>query len=75
MLLLRELIEMSEKITFEQKMARLEEIVRLIEKEDTPLEKSIELYAEATQLALECNKTLETAELTLKEIKADNDDK
>ena len=66
---------MSEKITFEQKLARLEEIVRLIENEDTPIEQSIELYAEAAKLAAECNKTLNQAELTLKEIKVENNDK
>ena len=66
---------MSEKITFEQKLARLEEIVRLIENEDTPIEHSIELYAEAAKLAAECNKTLNQAELTLKEIKVENNDK
>ena len=66
---------MSEKITFEQKISRLEEIVRLIENENTPLEDAIELYAEATKLAAECNKTLKEAELTLKEIKVDNDAK
>lgn len=66
---------MAERITFEQKLSRLEEIVKLIESEDTPLEKAIELYAEATKLAAECNKTLSQAELTLKEIKVDNDDR
>ena len=66
---------MSEKITFEQKLSRLEEIVKLIENDDLSLEKAIELYAEATKLAAECNKTLNQAELTLKEIKVDNDDK
>ena len=75
LLRLKELKKMSEKITFEQKLARLEEIVRLIENEDTPIEQSIELYAEAAKLAAECNKTLNQAELTLKEIKVENNDK
>lgn len=57
--------------TFEEKLSRLEEIVKLIENEETPLEKAIELYAEAAKLASECNKTLEEAELSLKEIKVD----
>ena len=56
-------------------MSRLEEIVKLIENENTPLEDAIELYAEATKLAAECNNTLKEAELTLKEIKVDNDAK
>lgn len=57
--------------TFEEKLSRLEEIVKLIESEDTPLEKAIELYGEAAKLAAECNKTLQEAELSLKEIKVD----
>lgn len=57
--------------TFEEKISRLEEIVKLIENEETPLEKAIELYSEAAKLATECNKTLQEAELSLKEIKVD----
>ncbi len=60
--------------TFEEKLLRLEEIVRLIENEETSLEKAIELYSEAAKLASECNRTLKEAELTLKEIKVDKDD-
>ena len=75
MLPLQELMKMSENTTFEHKISRLEEIVKLIENENTPLEKAIELYAEAAKLAAECNKTLNQAELTLKEIKVDNNDK
>lgn len=65
---------MSDKTNFEQKMARLEEIVRLIESENTPLEKAVELYAEAAKLADECNKTLNEAELILKEIKVETNE-
>ena len=57
--------------TFEEKLSRLEEIVKLIENEETPLEKAIELYGEAAKIASECNKTLQDAELSLKEIKVD----
>ncbi len=57
--------------TFEEKLSRLEEIVKLIENEETPLEKAIELYGEAAKLATECNKTLQEAEISLKEIKVD----
>ena len=60
--------------TFEEKLLRLEEIVRLIENEETSLEKAIELYSEAAKLASKCNRTLKEAELTLKEIKVDKDD-
>lgn len=57
--------------TFEEKLSRLEEIVKFIESDETSLEKAIELYGEAAKLASECNKTLQEAELSLKEIKVD----
>ena len=43
------------KTTFEKQMQRLEEIVSLLEKEDTDLETSIALYEEGLKL----NKTLQ----------------
>lgn len=65
---------MAIKTKFEDKLARLEEVVRLIEDQDTPLEKAVELYAEAAKLASECNEILKNAELTLKEIKVEAND-
>lgn len=66
---------MAMKNAFEDKLARLEEIVKLIEDQDTPLEKAVKLYAEASKLASECNEFLKKAELTLKEIKVEDNDK
>ena len=42
---------MPKKQTFEQAMARLEEIVRLLEKGDAPLEESMSLFEEGAKLA------------------------
>jgi exodeoxyribonuclease VII small subunit len=51
-----------EKLTFEQSLKRLEEIVRALESGDTPLEESIALFEEGVKLSGYCNTLLETAE-------------
>lgn len=52
---------MAEKI-FEASLARLEEIVKKLEKGDLPLEQSLRLFEEGVKLARVCNKRLEEAE-------------
>ena len=47
---------------FEESMLRLEEIVRLLEKGDAPLEDSIKLFEEGTKLARKCDDMLNEAE-------------
>ena len=47
---------------FEECMQRLEEIVRLLEKGDAPLEDSIRLFEEGTRLAKSCDELLSEAE-------------
>ena len=39
-----------EKISFEKAVARLDEIVKLLEKGDAPLEQSLELFEEGAKL-------------------------
>ena len=51
-----------EKLTFEESLKRLEEIVHALENGDTPLEKSIKLFEEGVKLSGYCNSLLETAE-------------
>lgn len=46
----------------EQKMARIEEIVAIIDKGETGLDDSIKLYEEATTLTAECRKYIDSAE-------------
>jgi exodeoxyribonuclease VII small subunit len=50
------------KLTFEEAVKRLEEIVVEMEKEDMPLEKSIKLFQEGMELAGICNLKLDEAE-------------
>ena len=54
--------------TFEQDMTRLEQIVRSMERGDVPLEESLKLFQEGTELVRSCNKLLEEAELQVKKI-------
>lgn len=49
-------------MTFEQKMARLEEIVGKLEKGDAQLSDSLQLFEEGTKLVSECSKELDSAE-------------
>ena len=50
------------KLSFEQSMARLEEIVRHLEKGDMPLNDSLALFEEGTALIRSCEKQLDEAE-------------
>lgn len=48
--------------TFEQRLARLEEIVERLESGDVGLDESLRLYAEGADLLKACRKTLGEAE-------------
>ena len=54
--------------TFEQNMARLEQIVRTLERGDAPLEESLKLFEEGTGLVRSCGKLLDEAELQVKKV-------
>ena len=54
--------------TFEQSMARLEQIVRAMERGDVPLEESLKLFQEGTQLVQTCTKLLDNAQLQIKKV-------
>ncbi|MDR0818643.1 MAG: exodeoxyribonuclease VII small subunit [Oscillospiraceae bacterium] len=49
-------------ITFEQSLARLEEIVRALERGDAPLDAALALFEEGTALVRGCSKQLDEAE-------------
>lgn len=49
-------------ITFEDALKRLEEIVRLLENGDSPLDASLGLYEEAVALVKVCNTKLDAAQ-------------
>ena len=50
------------KLSFEQSLSRLDEIVRHLEKGDLPLSESLSLYEEGTGLIKSCSKMLDEAE-------------
>ena len=56
------MIDMSEKMTFEKAIGRLDEVVKLLEAGDAPLDKSLALFEEGTGLIKECSKLLDEAE-------------
>jgi len=49
--------------SFEASVARLEEIVRQMERGDVPLEQALSLFEEGTGLIRSCTKLLDEAEL------------
>ena len=51
--------------TFESQMARLEEIVRLLERGEAPLNESMKLFEEGTRLSASLGKLLDKAEQTV----------
>lgn len=63
------------KLSFEQTMARLEEIVRLLEQGDAPLETSMALFEEGTKLSKELNTMLDSAERKLAVVSHDEEGK
>lgn len=57
--------------TFEENMQRLEQIVRAMERGDVPLEESLSLFQEGTELVRSCGKLLDTAEMQVKQVMTD----
>ena len=58
------------KPSFEEKMTRLEQIVRAMERGDVSLEESLKLFQEGTALIHDCSKLLDEAQLQVKMIVA-----
>ena len=54
--------------SFESNMQRLEQIVRAMERGDVPLEESLKLFQEGTELVRSCNLLLDNAQLQVKKI-------
>ena len=54
--------------TFEQSMQRLEQIVRAMERGDVPLEESLKLFQEGTELVRNCGKLLDDAQLQVQKV-------
>ena len=54
--------------TFEENLKRLEQIVRAMERGDVPLEESLKLFQEGTELVRTCGKLLDDAQLQIKKV-------
>ena len=52
----------AKKMTFEQSLVRLDEIVAALERGDATLDESLTLFEEGTALSKSCGKMLDTAE-------------
>lgn len=59
----------AKKMTFEQALARLDEIVRGLEKGELPLNDSLKLFEEGTALITTCSKMLDEAEQKVVKLK------
>ena len=55
-------------LSFEAALARLEEIVRLLERGEAPLDQSIELYQEGDRLKRHCESRLKAAQARIERI-------
>ena len=54
--------------SFEESMARLEQIVRGLEQGNVPLEESLKLFQEGTELVRSCGKLLDDAQLQIQKV-------
>ena len=59
---------MAQKMKFETSMARLDEIVNELEKNERPLDESIQLFEEGLKLVRACNEKLNEFETQVKDI-------
>ena len=61
------------KLSFEESMKRLEEIVLHLEKGDIPLQESIAYFEEGTRLLVDCSSMLDEAEQLVVKLRKGND--
>jgi len=54
--------------SFEEQLKRLEEIVNVLDNDDTPLEEMMKVYEEGINLTKELRTFLDTAEMKVREI-------
>ena len=59
---------MSQKITFEQAMAELDDIVRKLENGQIPLEEAVKTYERGMELKKICEEKLNAAELKIEKL-------
>ena len=56
------------KMTFEESMTRLEQIVRSLEQGNVALEDSLKLFQEGTELVRSCGKLLDDAQMQISKV-------
>ena len=59
-------------LTYEEALAELEEIVTILEDEQSQLEDAIKLFERGQALAARCSELLEAAELKVKQVVGDD---
>ena len=62
-----------EKMSFEESVKRLDEIVKLLERGDAPLSESLRLFEEGTSLISNCDTLLNEAEQKVVKLRKDQD--
>lgn len=67
------IMEQNDKLSFEAALEKLETIVKLLEEEDLPLEKSISYYEEGMKLTKLCDEMLKNAQDKLTYILKENE--
>jgi exodeoxyribonuclease VII small subunit len=67
--------EAAGELSFEAALARLEEIVRTLERGEAPLDQSIELYQEGDKLKRHCEARLKAAQARIEQIAFGSDGK
>lgn len=63
---------MAEKITFEENIIRLEQIINLLEKGEAKLDECLSLFEEGVKISKECMVMLDNAEQKIKLITEEN---
>ncbi len=63
----------AKKLSFEESLAKLEEIVRHLEKGDLPLSESLKLFEDGTALLAACSKMLDDAEQKVVKLRKGSD--
>ena len=59
---------MDERISFEEALRRLEEIVEMLESDELPLEKALEVFEEGVRMSRICSEIRQRAELKVEEL-------
>ncbi|HID55171.1 TPA: exodeoxyribonuclease VII small subunit [Candidatus Poribacteria bacterium] len=65
--------EVGEEIKFEDALKRLEEIVEMLESDELPLDKALELFEEGIKMSRLCSSILERAEMRIEKLITEED--